>query len=97
MVGTAAHAQMQMRGLTPADVAGVARSHALDLRLSQQQGVVAPLSLVRGMIVQHDIAPNTAVGVGLANMYGRKKGSSLRIGDSPARSRKPAVTFQMRF
>lgn len=94
-VATAAHAQM--RGLAPADVASVARSHTLDLRISQKQGVDRPMSLIRGMLVQRDVAPNTAIGVGLANMYGRKKGTSLRIGDPPARSRKPAVTFQMKF
>jgi hypothetical protein len=92
---TAANAQM--KGLAPADVASVARSHSLDLRISQQQGVDRPMSLVRGMIVQRDVAPNTVIGLGLANMYGRKKGSNLRIGDAPARSRKPAVTFQMKF
>ena len=94
-VATAANAQM--KGLAPADVASVARSHTLDLGISQQQGVDRPMSLVRGMIVQRDVAPNTAIGVGLANMHGRKKGSNLRIGDPPARSRKPAVTFQMKF
>ena len=92
---TAANAQM--KGLAPADVASVARSHSLDLRISEQQGVDRPMSLVRGMIVQRDVARNTAIGVGLANMYGRKKGSNLRIGDPPARSRKPAVTLQMKF
>lgn len=94
-VATAAHAQM--KGLAPADVASVARSHTLDLRISQLQGVDRPMPLVRGMMVQREVAPNTAIGVGLANMYGRKKGSNLRIGDPPARSRKPAVTFQMKF
>lgn len=94
-VATAAHAQM--KGIAPADVASVARSHTLDLRISQQRGVAGPLPLVRGMIVQRELAPNTAIGLGLANMYGRKKGSSLRIGDQPARSRKPALTFLMKF
>ena len=94
-VATAAHAQMQ--GLTPVDVASVARSHTLDLRISQQQGVDRPQPLVRGMLVQQEVSPNAAIGLGLANMYARKKGSSLRIGDPPARSRKPAVSFIVKF
>ena len=95
IVATAAHAQM--KGLAPADVASVARSHTLDLRISQQQGFDRPLPLVEGMIAHGELAPNAMLGVGLANMYGRKKGSNLRIGDPPERSRKPAVTFQVRF
>ena len=94
-VATASHAQM--KGLAPVDVANVARSHALDLRISQQQGVDRPQPLVRGMLVQQEVSSNAAIGLGLANMYARKKGSSLRIGDPPARSRKPAVTFIMKF
>lgn len=94
-VATAANAQM--KGLAPVDVANVARNHALDLRISQQRGADRPQALVLGMLVQREMAPNTAIGLGLANMYARKKGSSLRIGDPPARSRKPAVTFRMSF
>ena len=96
-VATAAHAQMQMKGLAPVDVANVVRNHALDLRISQQQGIERPAALVSGMLVQRDVAPNTAVGLGLANMYSRKKGSSLRVGDPPARSKKPAVSFIVKF
>src|SRR4051794_36800805 len=90
VVATAAHAQM--KGLTPGDVASVARSHTIDLRISEQQGIDRPLPLIRGMLAQKDVAPNAFLGVGLADMYGRKKGQTLRVGDPPARSRKPAVT-----
>jgi len=95
IVATGAHAQM--KGLAPADVAGVARSHTIDLRISEQQGFDRPLPLVRGMLAHKDVAPNALVGVGLANMYARKKGQNLRVGDAPSRSRKPAVTFIMKF
>ena len=50
LASTAAHAQM--KGLIPADVAGVVRGHALDLRLAQQQGFDRPMPLVRGMLVR---------------------------------------------
>jgi hypothetical protein len=94
-VAMAAHAQT--KGLGAVNVANVARSHQIDLRLSQQKGYDRPLALIDGMLVQQDVAPNAFVGVGLANMYGRKKGSNLRVGDAPVHARKPAVTFAVRF
>lgn len=95
LASTATHAQM--KGLIPADVAGVARGHALDLRLAQQQGFDRPMPLVRGMIAQQNFAPDAFVGIGLANLYGRKKRGDARITDPPVRSRKPAVTFVLKF
>ena len=92
----AAAAQAQsMKGLMPADVAAVARNRTLDLRLYQQQGDERPSALVRGMLVQQGITANSFVGLGLAEMYGRKKGA--KFGNEPVRSRKPAVTFVMKF
>lgn len=95
VVATAAHAQM--KGLAPADVASVARSHMIDLRISQQQGFDRPLPLVQEMLARQDVATNATVGVGLANLYARKKGQNLRPGDTPTLSRNPAVTFIKKF
>lgn len=93
----AAAAQAQaMKGLLATDVAAVARDRALDLRLYQQQGSQHPSGLIRGMLVQQGVAENAFVGVGLADMYGRKK-SGVRFGNAPVRSRKPAVSFVMKF
>ncbi|MFL6731436.1 MAG: hypothetical protein ACJ8EH_12980 [Sphingomicrobium sp.] len=94
-VATAAHAQM--KELAAPVVADVAKSHEIDLRLSQQQGIEHPLLLIQGMIAQQELAPNASVGVGLANMYGRKKGPAPRLGDPPTRSKKPAVSFVLKF
>ena len=94
---SATAADAQMKGLAPADVASVARTHELDLRVSQQKGYDRPLPLIQGMIVRQNVAPNAHVGLGLANMYGRKKGTNPRPGDPPQRSRKPAVTFIFKF
>jgi hypothetical protein len=55
------------------------------------------MPLMRSMIAQQGVGPNAFVGIGLANIYSRKKGSNLRIGDPPQHSRKPAVTFVMKF
>jgi hypothetical protein len=94
----AAAANAQMNALVTQDVASVAKSRTLDLRLSEEMGVPRPLPLMRGLIVSHDVAPNAAVGIGLANIYGRKRGSGeFRSGDQAKRSSKPAVTFILRF
>ncbi len=91
-------AEAQMKGLTAGLDAEVVKTRALDLRLSQELGAQRPLPLVRGMIIAHDVAPNALVGLGLANMYTRKKlGSNARGEDRPSRSRKPAVTFVLKF
>jgi hypothetical protein len=96
LVAGAAHAQL--KGLSTAEVSNAARNRELDLRLLQQHGYDRPAPLVQGMIVRRDMAPNSFIGVGLANMYGRSKsGSNARPGDPPTRSRKPAVTFVMKF
>ena len=93
---TASAAHAQMKELAPADAASISRAHTIDLRIAQQQGFDGPLPLMRGMIAQQDIATNALVGVGLANIYGRKK-RGLRINEGPTLSRKPAVTFVLKF
>jgi len=93
----AGRAHAQVRPLIPNEIVVVARSHALDWRLAQEQGIERPLPLMRGMLVQKNVTPNAFFGVGLANLYGRKKGADANLADRPARSRKPAVTFVMKF
>jgi hypothetical protein len=88
----------EIKGLSPADVAAVARTRALDLRISPQADFPRPHRLVDGMIVNHELAPNATLGLGLANIYGRKKaGSDVRITGGSRGSRKPAVKFVLRF
>jgi hypothetical protein len=92
-VSSAATAQMSAR-LVP----GQATTRALDLRLSQELGVQRPMPLVRGLLVRRDIARNATVGLGLANIYGKRKGAAeWRVGEPTPHSRKPAVTFILRF
>jgi len=92
---TGAHAQTAR--LFPNEIVVVARTHALDWRLAQEHGIERPIPLMRGMLVQQGIGPNAFLGVGLANLYGRKKGADPSLGDRPTHSRKPAVTFIMKF
>ena len=96
-LGSAASAQ-QLKGLAPGEVAAFARTRALDLRIVQQAGPEHPHSLVGGMIVSREVAPNATIGLGLGNLYGRRKaGSDVRITGGPRGSRKPAVKFVLRF
>jgi len=92
-----AHAQTY-RDFVPTEVARIATTRALDLRLSQELGVQRPAPLIRGMLFHQDVAPNAIIGIGLANIYAKRKGSSdSRAAEPSPRSRKPAVTFVVKF
>jgi hypothetical protein len=79
-------------------IAGHATSRALDLRLLEESGTVRPAPLIRGMIVRQQIAPNAAFGLGLANIYTKRKGSAeWRVGEPAPHSRRPAITFMLKF
>ena len=95
---SAANSGVAMKGLSPIQVGPLATARALDLRLSHEMGDISPVSLISGMIVQRGVAPNAAVGLGLANLYERRKaGFDARDDGRPKRSRKPAVTFVLKF
>jgi hypothetical protein len=95
---SAANAGIGMKGLAPVDVGPVAVARALDFRLSQEIRSSSPVPLIRGLIVSRGVAPNATVGLGLANLYERRKpGFDARDDGRPRRSRKPAVTFVLKF
>jgi hypothetical protein len=88
----------QMRGLEPVEIGHLASARSLDFRLKQDSHVPGPVPLTRGMLFQHGIAPNATVGIGLSNLYDRRKaGFDTGEGARPKRSRKPAVTFVLKF
>ena len=93
-----ANASADMRGLAPGEIGHLATAHVLDFRLKQDSPLPGPVPLTRGMIVQHELAPNAAVGIGLSNLYDkRKSGIDGGLDSRPKRSRKPAVTFVLKF
>ena len=95
---TAPAPQLVLNGLVPDTIIAVAKERALDLHLSEERGVRQGLSFLPNMIVRHDIAPNAIVGLGLASMYTKRKlGSDSRSDGRPGRSRRPAVTFVLKF
>ena len=94
---SAAAANAQMKGLGIADIASVARTRALDLRLVEERSVDTRAPFTNGLIAQQSVAPNALVGLGLARIYGRTKRGDARITDAPSIGRKPAVTFVLKF
>jgi hypothetical protein len=91
-------ADVELKGLATVEIGPVATARALDLRLSQEMRGLQSVPLMRGMIVQHGIVPNATVGLGLSNLFERRK-SGFDVSDDRAlrRSRKPAVMFVLRF
>ena len=96
LVGSSA-AEAQMKGLTATDVASVARTRTIDLTISQQFGNQGHIPLVPSMLVHQDFSSKAAVGLGFANIYAKRRGEALRADERAGRSRKPAVTFLLKF
>ena len=88
-------AEAQMKRLGGVEVAELAKNRTLDLKIvPPQQGYSTGLHLSPGMLVRRELGANAAVGLGLANMYQKRRGGS----DQQVRARKkPAVTFTLRF
>lgn len=94
----ASAAGAEMKGLTPPEIAGVARTRALDLRIAQETQVPAGSPIAGGMLVSQELSSNAAIGIGFAGLYGRKKsGSDVRITGGPRHSHRPAIKFVMHF
>jgi hypothetical protein len=87
-----------LHGLGPDAVTALARERVLDLRLTEELGNRPRLSFSPGMILRQSLTPNAAIGLGLASIYGKKKAASdSRSDNAPSRSRRPAVTFVLKF
>jgi len=86
-------AQAQLKGLGAPEIAEVAKNRTLDLRIPPEAGYSNNVHVAPNMIVHQDFGEKAALGLGLANMYEKRKSG----GDQTVRSRKPAVTFIMKF
>lgn len=95
--GSAASAP-DMKGLAPVGIGHLATAHVLDFRLKQESPVPGLVPILRAILVEHELAPNASVGLGLSNLYERRKAAfESGAGTRPKRSRKPAVTFLLKF
>jgi hypothetical protein len=83
-----------MKGLLPIQLPNAPPANSF--RISEQLPNRQPFMQSPGMIVRQDLATNAAVGVGLAQIRGRKKGLA-GARDVPVRSHRPAVSFILKF
>lgn len=91
----ASGAQAQMKGLSA--VAKVARNHSFDFRIESDTGGDVPLALPSNLLPRKQIGSNAAIGVGMVGAYQRRRSGNLRPGEPPLASRRPAVTFSLKF
>ncbi len=95
LLGSGANAQMKGFGIS--EPAPGPKTRILDLRISSDTRIDAHQPLVPGLIVRRELGANTAIGVGLAKVYGKRRWTDPGIGERTVRTRKPAVTFTMKF
>jgi hypothetical protein len=90
-------AQAQMKALGAVEIAEAAKNHTLDFRISKEPVGPTGLPLSPSMLVHQDLAPGAAVGLGLAQIYERRRRGDTRAGQGVVRSRAPAVSFELKF
>ena len=87
-------AQAQLKGFSAIDAAEIAKNRTIDLRIAKPEpGYTTTLHVSAGALIRQDLGTNSAVGLGLVNTYEKRRGA----GQSIRPSRKPAVTFTMKF
>lgn len=84
-----------MQDLGSSNAAHRAKADALDFRIKQDRPPVGQRPMMRGMLVQHEVGPSTAIGIGLDTA--RNGRIDAATGRTPKRSRKPSVTFVVKF
>jgi hypothetical protein len=93
----ASAASAQLKGLTRPEIRGVSRTKALDLRLPSQADIDPYPAIAGQRLITRDVAPNATLGFGFPKISGNKNlGGEIRISGS-GHSRKPAITFTLRF
>jgi hypothetical protein len=90
-------AHAQMKGLGATDVAELAKNRTLDLRIHDLPDAPRTASFSPGMLVRSQLSDNAAIGLGLATGYSKKRTNDFNLGARQVRSRKPAVTFVLKF
>ena len=95
LLGSGANAQMKGFGIS--ETIPGPKTRILDLRISSDTRIDGHLPLVSGLIVRREVGENMAIGIGLAKVYGKRRWADPGIGERNVRTRKPAVTFTMKF
>lgn len=87
----------QTMSLGTLEVVGQSKGRALDLRLPHDNGATTRQFQSPSMLLSRELGDHTAIGFGMAKVYGRRATGDLRTGERTVRTRKPAVTFVLKF
>ena len=87
----------QMKSLGTVEVVGHSKGRALDLRIRPDLGAGIDHYQSPSMLLSREVGENAAIGFGIAKVYGRRATGDLRTGERTVRTRKPAVTFVLKF
>lgn len=87
----------QVKNLGTIEVIGKTTGRALDLRIRPDHGAGIHQYQSPSMLLSRQVGENAAIGFGIAKVYGRRATGDLRTGERTVRTRKPAVTFVLKF
>jgi hypothetical protein len=87
----------QMKGLGTIEVVGELKRRPLDVRLPPDPGIPTHGFQSPSMLLSREVGENAAIGFGMAKVYGRRATGDMRSGERTVRTRKPAVTFVLKF
>ena len=95
-LAAAAAGHAQSNSLSPPEPSPKAQ-RTLDLRLTQEPGFDFLTPPTRGFVAGTEVAPNARIGFHLMTVSRPKLGPEWRMDGRSNRSRKPAVSFRLRF
>ena len=90
-------ASAQMKSLGTIEVVGKSTGRALDLRIRSDAGAGIHQYQSSSVLLSRAVGENAAIGFGIAKVYGRRATGDFRTGERNVRTRKPAVTFVLKF
>lgn len=97
LLGASSGAFAQIKTLGTIEVVNNSKGRALDLRIRPDPGAGIHQYQSSSMLLSREVGENAAIGFGIAKVYGRRPTGDLRTGERTVRTRKPAVTFVLKF
>ena len=87
----------QVKSLGTIEVVGKSAGRTLDPRIRPDSGGGIHQYQSASMLLSREVGENAAIGFGIAKVYGRRPTGDYRVGERTVRTRKPAVTFVLKF